>query len=78
VNALEFTDLRTGISSLVHQSFVFIKCSNILIAEFCSNTENRISPFTENVMCEKKHQRCWKTNWQKLFSGSKMCNKFKE
>jgi len=43
VNALEFTDLRTGISSLVHQSFVFTKCSNILIAEFSSNTKNRIS-----------------------------------
>jgi len=53
VNALEFTDLRTGISSVVHQSFVFIKSSNILIAEFCGNTENRISPFTENLMCKK-------------------------
>jgi hypothetical protein len=53
VNALQFTDLRTGISSPVHQSFVFTKCSSILIAEFCSNTGIRISPFTENLMCEK-------------------------
>lgn len=53
VNALEFTDLRTGISSIVHQSLVFTKCSNILIDEFCSNRESRISPFTENLVCEK-------------------------
>ena len=53
VNVLEFTDLRTGISSHVHPSFVYTKCSNIQIAEFCSNAENKISPFTENRMCEK-------------------------
>lgn len=30
------------------------------------------------IIYVKKHQRCWKTNWQKSFSGSKTCNRFKE